>query len=183
MNLDLLPIGWVHFIASVIALILAPIILISAKGTPTHKRRGRIYVAAMLIASGTALAIYRLGIFFFPHWFAIASLATTVIAFVAVRFKTPAKGWVHIHLTFMLASVAILIGGLINELFLRVGFLRQMTHGLNSPLVGGLQAANEVFFVVLIVYFNIREGRRRRTASSGDANALGLDEPRPAAGR
>src|ERR1700719_2632296 len=74
MNLDLFPLGWVHLVASLAALVAAPVILMCAKGTPIHKRRGRIYVVVILVTSTTALGIYRLGVFFFPHWFAIASL-------------------------------------------------------------------------------------------------------------
>jgi uncharacterized membrane protein len=74
MNLDLLPLGWVHFAASTIALVIGPMIIVRPKGTPLHKLSGRIYVIAILVASITALGIYRRGIFFFAHWFAVAAL-------------------------------------------------------------------------------------------------------------
>jgi hypothetical protein len=71
--------------------------LVRAKGTPAHKRRGRIYMVLILATSGTALGIYRLGVFFFPHWFAIASLLTTTLGFAAAHWKIPRIGWVHLH--------------------------------------------------------------------------------------
>jgi uncharacterized membrane protein len=161
MNLDLTPLGWVQFVASVAALVAAPVVLASAKGTPIHKRRGRIYVAAILVTSTTALGIYRLGVFFFPHWFAIASLLTTALGFAAAHFKVPGTGWVHVHLTCMLASVYILVGGAVNEVFLRVNFLHRLVPSLNSPIVGMTHLAVMISFAMLIVYFNLREWRRQ----------------------
>jgi uncharacterized membrane protein len=161
MNLDLIPLGWIHFIASLAALTAAALILMRAKGTPAHKRRGRVYTALTLVASGTALGIYRLGVFFFPHWFALASLATTAIAFAAAHVKWPRVGWVHIHLTMMLASVYILIGGGINEVYLRIDALRRLSGGFGSPMVARTHLANLLLFVGLIVWFNIREWRYR----------------------
>jgi uncharacterized membrane protein len=157
MNLDLIPLGWVHFIASLVAIAAAVIVLARPKGTAAHKRVGRIYVVAILVTSATALGIYRLGIFFFPHWLAIASLVTTAIAFAAAHLKWPRAGWVHIHLTMMLATVYNLIGGGINEVYLRVDALRRFSGGLGSPMVGRTHTANLLFFVALIVFFNVRE--------------------------
>jgi uncharacterized membrane protein len=163
MNLDLTSLGWVHLVASVAALVAAPVVLASAKGTPIHKRCGRIYVAASLVTSTTALGIYRLGVFFFPHWFAIASLLTTALGFAAAHFKVPGTGWVHVHLTCMLASVYILVGGGVNEVFLRVNFLHRLVLNLNSPIVGMTHLAMMISFAMLIIYFNLREWRRQLT--------------------
>ena len=64
MNLDLLPIGWVHLGASLLALAAGTLVLARPKGTPVHKRRGRIYALSLLVTNVTALGIYRRGIFF-----------------------------------------------------------------------------------------------------------------------
>jgi uncharacterized membrane protein len=50
MNLDLLPLGWVHFIASLIAVGVGAATLVRPKGTPTHRLQGRIYAAAVLVS-------------------------------------------------------------------------------------------------------------------------------------
>jgi uncharacterized membrane protein len=42
MNLDLLPFGWVHFAASLAALAVGMLVLLRPKGTPVHKRGGRV---------------------------------------------------------------------------------------------------------------------------------------------
>ena len=165
MKLDLFVLGWVHLVASLAALVMALVILLYAKGTATHKRRGRVYVAVILVTSTTALGIYRLGVFFFPHWFAIASLLTTALGFAATHLKVPRIGWVHVHLTCMLTSVYILVGGGVNEVFLRVNVLRRLVPSLNSPIVGMTHLVVIVSFAVLIVYFNIREW-----AASGESH-------------
>src|SRR5215472_12280744 len=125
MNLDLLPLGWVHFIASMVALAVGALVLVRPKGTPVHKLRGRIYVVAILVTSITALGIYRVGGFFFAHWFGVAALIATTVGITAAHFKIPRVGWIHLHLTCMLMSFYILIGG-VNEVFLRVNFLRRL---------------------------------------------------------
>lgn len=154
MTLDLLPLGWVHFAASTIALVIGPLIIVRPKGTRVHKLTGRIYVIAILVASITALSIYRRGIFFFAHWFAIATLVTTAAGVSAAYFKRPQAGWRHLHLTCMLVSFYILASGAVNEAFLRVNFLRRLVPGLNAPLVGMTHFTVMIFVAILIAYFN-----------------------------
>jgi uncharacterized membrane protein len=162
MNLDLVPLGWVHLIASLLALSLGLLVLLRTKGTPTHKRRGRIYAAALLATSVTALGIYRRGIFFFPHWLAIASLIAVGVGFGAVHFRFPRVGWMQIHLTCMLTSLYILIGGGVNELFLRVNVLRRIAPSLDTPVVGMTHLSVIVLFAMLIAWFNAATLLRRR---------------------
>ena len=57
-NLNLLPLGWVHFIASLAALAVGVLVLLRTKGTSAHKQSGRIYALALLVTSFTALGIY-----------------------------------------------------------------------------------------------------------------------------
>ena len=64
MNLDLFPLGWVHLVASLAALAAGMLIPLRPKGTPVHKRRGRIYALTLLVTNVTALGIYRRGVFF-----------------------------------------------------------------------------------------------------------------------
>ena len=155
MNLDLLPLGWVHFVASLIALALGAVVVVRPKGTPVHRLRGRIYAVAVVVTSLTALGIYRLGVFFFAHWFGVAALIVIAVGVAAAHFKIPRRGWVHVHLTCMLLSYYILIGGGVNELFLRVNLLRRLAPNLDSPMVGMTHFAVMVFFAILITYFNV----------------------------
>ena len=154
MNLDLYPVGWVHFIASLIALGAGAVVLVRPKGTPVHRLRGRVYVVALVVTSLTALLIYRSGVFFFPHWFGIVSLIVVALGVAAAHFKRP-RGWMHLHLTCMVASYYMLIGGGVNELFLRVDALRRLAPVLsNSRLVDMTHFAVIVLFAFLIAYFN-----------------------------
>jgi uncharacterized membrane protein len=92
MNLDLFPLGLVHLVASLTALAVGMLVLLRPKGTPVHRRRGRVYALALLVTSGTAVGIYRRGIFFFPHWLAIAALIVTtagVLAHISTCRRTP----------------------------------------------------------------------------------------------
>ena len=153
-NLNLLPLGWVHFITSLAALAVGILVLLRTKGTFIHRQSGRIYALAVLVTSFTALGIYRRGGFFFAHWFAVAAVVATLVGLSAAHFKIPRVGWLHLHLTSMLISFYILIGGAVNEVFLRVNFLHRLVPNLNSPAVGATHFAAIVLFVGLIAYFN-----------------------------
>jgi len=155
MNLDLFPLGWVHLVASLAALAVGMLVLLRPKGTPVHKRRGRVYALALLVTSGTALGIYRRGIFFFPHWLAIAALVVTTAGVLAAHFKKPQKAWLHLHLTCLLTSFYILVGGGVNEIFLRVDLLHRLAPTLNSPAVGSTRLGVIIVFLALIGHFNV----------------------------
>ena len=154
MNLDLYPIGWFHSVFSVVALVAGAIVLVRPKGTPVHRLRGRIYVLAMIATCLSSFAIYRLGKFWFPHWFGVASLVTVVVGFAFAHYKRP-RVWMHLHLTCMVASYYMLIGGGVNEVFLRVDALHRLAPDVtNSPLVGMTHFAVMILFMLLIAYFN-----------------------------
>jgi uncharacterized membrane protein len=173
-NLDLSLLGWAHFLASLAALASGAAVLVRPKGTAVHKTRGRIYVAAMVLTGVTALGIYRLGVFFFAHWLAIAALVITAAGLAAAHFKIPRSGWTHLHLTCMVASFYLLIGGAVNEAFLRVNFLRRLVPDLNSSFaVGVIHISAMILFAALTGYFNVavmlRARATRGTALGGEA--------------
>jgi uncharacterized membrane protein len=153
MNLDLFPLGWVHLAASLTAFAVGMLVLLRGKGTPAHRRRGRIYALALLVTNATALGIYQRGIFFFPHWLAIAALIVTTAGVLAAHFKIPRRTWLHVHLICLLTSLYILVGG-VNEMFLRVDVLRQLAPTLDSPAVGLTHLGVQILFLALIGYFN-----------------------------
>jgi uncharacterized membrane protein len=173
MNLDLLPLGWVHFVASLIAIAVGAAVLMHPKGTAAHKGRGRLYAVAVVATSLTALGIYRIGGFFFAHWFGVAALIVTTVGVTAAHFRIPRFGWIHVHLTCMVTSFYILIGGALNEIFLRVTFFRRLVPSLNSPLVGTTHLLVMVVFAALIGYFNVvallRTRPARPTSFDGEA--------------
>ena len=167
MNLDLLPLGWVHLVASLIALATGFLVLLRPKGTPVHKRRGRVYALTLVATSITALGIYRRGVFFFPHWLAIAALIVVTVGVLAAHFKVPRRAWLHVHLTCLLTSLYLLVGGGVNEAFLRVDALHRLAPTLNSQAVGLTHLTLQILFLTLIVYLNavvLRRSRTRRLA-------------------
>ena len=179
MNLDLFPLGWVHLVASFTALAAGILVLVRPKGTPVHKRRGWVYVLTLLVTNVTAFGIYRRGVFFFPHWLAIAALIVTTVGILAAHFRIPLKAWLHLHLTCLLTSFYILVGGGVNEVFLRVDILRRLAPTLNSPAVGLTHLAVQIFFLTLIGYFNAMVPREslklktRRAWSNAPAACFG----------
>ena len=167
MNLDLLPLGWVHLVASLIALATGFLVLLRPKGTPVHKRRGRVYALTLVATSITALGIYRRGVFFFPHRLAIAALIVVTVGVLAAHFKVPRRAWPHVHLTCLLTSLYLLVGGGVNEAFLRVDALHRLAPTLNSQAVGLTHLTLPILFLTLIVYLNavvLRRSRTRRLA-------------------
>jgi uncharacterized membrane protein len=164
MNLDLYPIGWLHSAFSVLALAAGAIVLARPKGTPVHKLRGRIYVLALIATCLTSFAIYRRGVFWFPHWSGVAALILIAGGFTFAHYKRP-RGWLHWHLSCMIASYYVLVGGGVNEVSVRVDALRRLAPDpLNSPLVGLTHFAVMVVFALLIAWFNAALRLRPRTA-------------------
>jgi len=84
----------------------------------------------------------------------VAALIAIAIGVAAAHFKRPRTGWIHLHLTCMSVSYYILIGGGVNEVFLRVNVLRRMIPNLDSPVIGMTHFAVMLFFLALIAYFN-----------------------------
>lgn len=48
---------WIHVLAGTVALIVAPIALVTRKGGPTHRRWGKVYFWAMALVAATALVV------------------------------------------------------------------------------------------------------------------------------
>jgi uncharacterized membrane protein len=164
MNLELSPIGWLHTLASLVALGAGAVVLVRPKGTATHRLRGKIYALALVATCLTSFAIYRQGKFWFPHWFGVAALIVVAAGVAFAHYKRP-RGWMHLHLTCMVASYYMLIGGGVNEVFVRVDALRRLIPNFfNSSLVGLTHFAVLLLFAILIGYFNAALLLRARTA-------------------
>jgi uncharacterized membrane protein len=48
---------WVHVLAGAVALVVAPIALMTVKGGPTHRRWGKVYFWAMAVVAATAIVV------------------------------------------------------------------------------------------------------------------------------
>jgi hypothetical protein len=67
-----------------------------------------------------------------------------------------------VHLTCLLTSLYFLVGGVVNEVFLRVDLLHRLAPTLNSPVVGLAHLTVQIVFLALIGYFNAMVLRSRR---------------------
>jgi hypothetical protein len=82
------PLGLVHALFGLTALVLGLSVILGRKGTRLHRRLGRDYLLAMVLLNATALAIYDLYGRFGPfHWAALGSLATLGAGFVPVFLR------------------------------------------------------------------------------------------------
>ena len=158
------PIGLIHLVAAVAALICGTIVLVQRKGTAVHKRWGYAYVFSMTVLLGTSFLIYRLfhgfGLF---HGFAVLASATLIAGFVpALRRKPP--HWIDLHFGFMYWSVIGLYATFVAEVLTRVP---------KTPFFGMVGVAT--FVVIAIGLYFWREKRRvwsvqfrsYRTAAAG----------------
>jgi uncharacterized membrane protein len=179
--------GWVHVIACLIALLAGAWNLALPKGTATHRAVGRAYIWAMIVVNISVLAIYKFDITFAPfhagpdtfgffHWLAVAALVFVSIGWYAARHQDRAV-WAYLHPLMMLLSYYDLIGGGINEMFLRVEPLhaiavasaksvaRTGTHPVffaQAPVIILTQNAAMAATLLLIIYFAARVALRRR---------------------
>ena len=144
-------VAWVHVAASALSLCIGAVVLFRTKGTASHRRHGRLYVCAMLVTNVTALGIYRTGVFFFPHWLAVVTLAVIAVGYWAVSTRS-IRRWLSVHITCMTVSYYMLVGGAVNEAFLRIDVLPPYyPQGMPSPVFGMVHSVVGVGFVVLLV--------------------------------
>ncbi len=156
-------IGWLHTAVCVAAVVAGAAALWTRKGSARHRRWGRVYVPTMIAAQLSALLIYRIGGFTMFHWLAVITLLLVALgAFAAPRQASAA--WSLTHLSCMVWSYYLLIGGAVNEAFLRLSVLRPV-----SPFDGGprhyyeaVHAAVLLFFTACWVVFLATRMRRRR---------------------
>jgi uncharacterized membrane protein len=175
-------VGWLHTLVSTAAILIGGWMLIGPKGTALHRRMGRLYVYTMLAANLSAFGVYHFdivhfvpfqggpGIFGLFHWEAVFTLAFLLLGWFAAMRQSRAP-WAYVHPLAMLVTYYMLIGGLVNELFVRVGFIRDTAmaqlHGagnpVRAPIAGEVQGAVTIVFLILVVYFPIKVALYRRS--------------------
>src|SRR5215813_12151041 len=62
---------WIHVLAGSVALGVAPVALLTAKGGPTHRRWGKVYFWAIAVVAATALVV--------GYWRSILFLALVAV--------------------------------------------------------------------------------------------------------
>lgn len=140
-------IGWLHTAVCVAAMAAGAVALCTRKGSARHRHWGRWYVRTMIPAQLTALLIYTGGGFRIFHWLAVIALALVALGALAA----PRQGrlpWSLTHVTCMVWSYYLLIGGAVNEAFLRLPVLRSV-----SPFDGGPWHYHATVHVAVLLFF------------------------------
>ena len=161
---ELTPLGWTHTVACCVALALGAYLLGYKKGDRRHRNLGRWYIAAQLVLNATALSIYRLQTFFFPHVLAIATLIITAAGWAFGHFHRPRRIWNFGHLSCMIVSFYLLIGGGVNEVYLRIACLHDMAIATDGTIVERTHQVLQLLFLVMLIGWNIFELVRARLA-------------------
>ena len=149
--------GLIHFITSVVAMLLGTFVLAMEKGTSRHKRIGKLYGLTMCIVLVSAFMTYRLfgtwGIF---HWTAVLSTLTLVCGLVPVFTKRPKNNYGSLHFGFMYWSVMGVYGAFVSETLVRMpkvavesGIPNSVFYNLTGIGTGLVMALGVFFFLKL----------------------------------
>jgi uncharacterized membrane protein len=166
--------GLLHSLAAVAAIIAGGIVVYERKGSRTHVRYGRMYVAAMALLNSSALGIYRItGEFGLFHVCALLSLAT-LFAGVALLwlFGTTDRG-LYGHGYCMLWSYAGLLAAAVSEF---------ATHLLDWPSSTGVVGMSLAVFIVGGAMIHTLGGRTIRRTREGSMSGGSDRRPGPAGG-
>ena len=155
-------IGWLHTAVCVAAMAAGAVALCARKGSARHRRWGRWYVRTMVAAQLTALLIYTGAGFRIFHWLAVIALVLVALGALAA----PRQGrlrWSVTHVSCMVWSYCLLIGGAVNEAFLRLSVLQAVSPMYGAPrhYYDAVHAAVVLFFAACWVVFLAARRRRR----------------------
>jgi uncharacterized membrane protein len=182
---DISLLGWIHTFLCALALISGALQLAGSKGTSAHARRGNIYFLSMAIANVMALFIFhgqdllirsgqpRLLVgqgFGLVHWLAVITLVVLLLGRLAASRQRVAF-FAYAHPICMIVTYWMLVGGAINEAFVRVGGLQRLAHAI-SPAARGLPGYKLVYIVhftndafilaaIVIAVVQVRQFRRQ----------------------
>jgi uncharacterized membrane protein len=177
MNLSMSVIGFFHTLACVLALGAGAWLMVGRKGTPRHRRWGDIYTAAILFASFSSLTIYTRHAFTMAHWFGVIAIVLSAGGFALGRWHGKGGAWKYPHIFCMVGSYYVLVGGGVNEVFLRVNTLRPIFR-TRPQVVGGVHGLVMLAFLILILGFmlatavsawRLRRRRHTRLQAAGSA--------------
>jgi uncharacterized membrane protein len=148
LNWNFSTIGAVHTLLCLYVLWIGAIMLWRAKGNSLHRSSGRRYLFASTLSCVSALMIYPDGTFNIFHVIAVVTLMLLAIGFGSAHSKVPKRKWLRIHITTIVLSYYMMIGGLINEAFVRITSLRG--HG---GLAAGIHSAGLIAILMVMAYF------------------------------
>ncbi len=148
--------GLIHFIASIMALLLGTLVLFLPKGTLTHKIIGRFYGLTMLVVLTTAFMTYQLfggwGIF---HWAAVISSLTLFCGLVPILTRSPSNNYLSLHFIFMYWSVIGVYGAFVSETLVRMPKV-VVESGVPNSLFYNMTGIGTALVMGLGVYYFIK---------------------------
>lgn len=150
---DLTVIGWTHLALGAYALVAGAHILLGPKGGSRHRTIGRRYALATALVSLSAFGIYGSGRFSVFHWMAVATLVSLALAFIAAQRQHRGGLWLRLHLTGFLVSYYMLLGGTLNQAFLRIPFLSSMDRQALGIAIATGHSLLIVTALMVIAYF------------------------------
>jgi uncharacterized membrane protein len=157
--------GGIHTFMCVMAMLAGTLQMIGRKGTAVHARCGDVYFLSMAVANTTALFIFHgadvifrskappvLGGFGFGffHWVAVVALLLVLLGRLAASRQRLAF-FAYAHPICMILSYWLLIGGAINEAFVRVQWVRQAALAISPG------AHNAAGYALLYIAYGIAD--------------------------
>lgn len=127
-----------HIVNGTVALIVAPLAMMTVKGGVWHRRWGKIYFWAMacVAASATVMCFIRTGLFLFL--IAIFSFYLALTGYTALRRKKPEDrpGWLDWFATIamLVAGTALVVTGILDSSIGRERYLRVVFGGIGLAL-------------------------------------------------
>jgi uncharacterized membrane protein len=174
MNLSMSVIGFFHTLACVLALGVGAYLMAWRKGTPRHRMLGDVYTGAILFASVSSLTIYTRHAFTAAHWFGVIAIVLSAAGFALGRWHGRGPAWKYGHIACMVGSYYVLVGGGVNEVFLRVNSLRPIFR-TQPEVVGEVHGLVMLGFLALILAFMLAtavSGWRRKRLGPQTAGSV-----------
>jgi uncharacterized membrane protein len=108
---------WLHILAGSVALVVAPIALLTVKGGPTHRRWGKVYFWAMAVVASTAIVVGLWKSLVFLMLVAVFSFYAALSGYRVLYRKRPDLGqrataldWVAAGLTLVASAGLVALG-------------------------------------------------------------------------
>ena len=153
--------GAIHVALALVGIAIGLLQFLLAKGTRAHRALGYAYVYGMLVADGTALALYRFtGTFNIFHAGAIANMVCTVMTMVAVLRNPRPVGWKIRHYRWICGSYVGLVAA---------GVTGQAVRMMAFSTRGQVWTASAVAAVVVTAIGVVLIGRYRHLAGPNPA--------------
>jgi len=108
---------WIHVLAGTLALVVAPIALVTAKGGPAHRRWGKVYFWAMAVVAATAVVVAYWRSILFLMLTAVFSFYAALSGYRVLFRKRPDRGdgpkaldWAAAGITMAASALLVFLG-------------------------------------------------------------------------